>query len=72
MNNSWSAPEGSRQWSAVDFVNRGGLNGVVDELYDLEKDPYEIRNVIGSRAYAGVRDKLRRELAKLVAQSVGL
>jgi N-acetylglucosamine-6-sulfatase len=54
----------------IHWVNRGG--GLLDELYDLERDPYELKNVIASRAYAGVRTKLRRELAKLVAESVGL
>jgi len=44
----------------------------VDELYDLERDPYEIRNVIGRPAYAKVRARLYRELAKLVAQAAGL
>jgi N-acetylglucosamine-6-sulfatase len=51
----------------IHWVNRDA-----DELYDLEQDPYELRNLIGSRAYAGVREKLRRELARLVAASVGL
>ncbi|HSD53912.1 MAG TPA: sulfatase-like hydrolase/transferase [Burkholderiales bacterium] len=52
----------------IHWVNREG----VDELYDLERDPYELKNVIASRAYAGVRTKLRKELARLVAESVGL
>jgi len=54
----------------IHWVNRGG--GQLDELYDLERDPYELKNVIASRAYAPVRTKLRRELARLVAESVGL
>jgi N-acetylglucosamine-6-sulfatase len=54
----------------IHWVNRGG--GLLDELYDLERDPYELKNLIGSRAYAPVRTKLRRELARLVAESVGL
>jgi arylsulfatase A-like enzyme len=43
-----------------------------DELYDLERDPYEITNVIGDPAYAGTRKKLHKELRKLVADCVGL
>jgi N-acetylglucosamine-6-sulfatase len=54
----------------IHWVNRGG--GLLDELYDLERDPYELKNVIASRAYASVRTKLRKELARLVAESVGL
>jgi arylsulfatase A-like enzyme len=44
----------------------------VDELYDLAKDPYEMKNVIGSRAHAGMRKRLTTELRKLVADSSGL
>jgi arylsulfatase A-like enzyme len=54
----------------IHWVNRD--DGRLDELYDLDRDPYELRNVIGARAYAPVRAKLKRELARLVAESVGL
>jgi arylsulfatase A-like enzyme len=60
------------RYKYIHWVNRGGLNGIIDELYDLEKDPYELKNVISSRAYAGVRAKMHKELAKLVAASIGL
>jgi arylsulfatase A-like enzyme len=35
------------------------------ELYDLERDPRELRNVYDDPAYAGVREDLRRELERL-------
>ena len=35
-----------------------------DELYDLEKDPGETRNVIAEPAYAGIRDRLHDELVE--------
>jgi len=54
----------------IHWVNRD--DGMLDELYDLDRDPYELKNVIGARAYAPVRAKLKRELARLVAESVGL
>ena len=44
----------------------------VDEVYDLERDPYEIRNVIEDPKYAETTKKLHKELRKLVADSVGL
>ena len=44
----------------------------VDELYDLERDPYEITNVIGDPAYGAARKDLVRKLKGLVAESVGL
>ncbi len=37
------------------------------ELYDLEKDPLEVRNVHGDPAYAGVRRALEAELRRLQA-----
>jgi N-acetylglucosamine-6-sulfatase len=55
----------------IHWVNRGKA-GELDELYDLEKDPFELKNLIASRAHAPVREKLRRELKRLIAEAVGL
>ena len=44
----------------------------VDELYDLERDPYEITNVIGDPAYRETAEGLRGKLRTLVAEAVGL
>jgi N-acetylglucosamine-6-sulfatase len=55
----------------IHWVNRGTASEL-DELYDLDRDPYELKNLNRSRAYAPVRDKLRRELRRLVAEAVGL
>jgi len=52
----------------IHWVHREG----VDELYDLEKDPYEIENRIGEPAYTKLKTSLQKELRKLVAESVGL
>ena len=35
------------------------------ELYDLERDPHELQNVYGDRAYAATRDYLLKELDRL-------
>ena len=43
-----------------------------DELYDLDRDPHEIRNLNRSRTYAATRERLRRELRRLVTEAVGL
>jgi len=49
------------------------LDGVeCDELYDLRSDPYEMRNLIGQRSQKGLVARLRKQLATLVARSVGL
>jgi arylsulfatase A-like enzyme len=55
----------------IKWVNRA-KNGELDELYDLDKDPYEINNVAKRTAYRATRDKLKRELRKLAADALGL
>ena len=55
----------------IRWVTRG-MNGELDELYDLDADPYEIRNVIGRPQYRAVRERLRRELRRLVVEANGL
>jgi len=55
----------------IRWVNRG-RNGELDEFYDLDRDPYEIANVIKRPAYRALRDRLRRELRRLVAEAAGL
>jgi arylsulfatase A-like enzyme len=52
----------------IHWVHKEG----VDELYDLERDPYEVRNVIRKPAYGKVRTRLYKELRKLVAEAAGL
>ncbi|MBV8191117.1 MAG: DUF4976 domain-containing protein [Alphaproteobacteria bacterium] len=49
------------------------LDGVeCDELYDLKSDPYEMHNLIAKKSERETVDRLRRQLSKLVAHSVGL
>ncbi len=52
----------------IHWVHKEG----VDELYDLERDPYEIANVIRKPSYGKVRGRLYQELRKLVAEAAGL
>ena len=55
----------------IHWVNRGEASEL-DELYDLERDPYEMRNLIDDARYAQTRKDLVKELRKLVAEAVGL
>ena len=55
----------------IHWVNRS-RNGELDELYDLNRDPYEIANVNQRPAYRAVRDKLQRELRRLTTEALGL
>ena len=43
-----------------------------DELYDLERDPYELSNVIGSEEMEKIVATLRKELGQLVSTATGL
>src|SRR5262249_31280442 len=44
----------------------------LDELYDLQTDPREERNIIHDRAHQSLVSGLRSELGKLVDRSIGL
>jgi arylsulfatase A-like enzyme len=55
----------------IRWVNRS-RDGELDELYDLDKDPYELANLNRSRSYRAVREKLQRELRKLTVEALGL
>ncbi len=55
-------------WKYITWINQDGM----DELYHLERDPYEQTNLIGRPEMKGTIEQLRRELGRLVAQSVGL
>ena len=55
----------------IHWVNRGRA-GELDELYDLDKDPWELKNLIASPAHARARASLRRELKRLVPEALDL
>jgi arylsulfatase A-like enzyme len=59
------------RYKLIHWVNRS-RNGELDELYDLENDPYEIVNLNRSRTYAPVREKLKRQLRALTVEALGL
>ncbi|MFQ5705134.1 MAG: sulfatase [Gemmatimonadales bacterium] len=44
----------------------------LDELYDLEADPYEMRNMIDDAESAGLRRDMRAELGRLVLDAMEL
>ena len=48
------------------FIRYRELAGM-NELYDLQQDPFELTNLIGSPAAAGLRQKMEAELARLSA-----
>ncbi len=56
----------------IHWVQKSPTGLECDELYDLRADPYEMRNLIRQRAQAPTVAKLRRELSRLVTESIGL
>ena len=60
-----------KRYKFIHWVNRG-RQGELDELYDLEKDPYELANLARRAAYRPVRERLTRELRRLTAEAIGL
>ena len=61
----------TERYKLIHWVNKD-RDGELDELYDLDKDPYELKNLIKSKAHAAVREKLRKDLKGLVAEAVGI
>jgi N-acetylglucosamine-6-sulfatase len=59
------------RYKYIHWVNLS-RNGELDELYDLEKDPYEITNLSKRPAYKALKTKLQRELRRLVPEALGL
>lgn len=41
------------------------------ELYDLDNDPYELRNLAGLDSYRGVSDRLKQRLLKRILSVEG-
>ena len=59
------------RYKYIHWVNRG-RNDELDELYDLDRDPYELVNLVKRSAHASVRAKLKRELRRLATDALGL
>lgn len=59
------------RYKYIHWVNRGRA-GELDELYDLDADPYELKNLNASRALAPLRARLQKNLRSLVAEALGL
>lgn len=54
-------------WKYIHYVDLSGA----DELYDLNRDPYEMRNLIASPGAAGELRRLREELARQLLATGG-
>jgi arylsulfatase A-like enzyme len=61
----------TNRYKYIRWVNRS-RNGELDELYDLENDPFELANLSKRPAYRAVRARLQRELRRLSVEALGL
>jgi N-acetylglucosamine-6-sulfatase len=59
------------RYKLIRWINRG-RNGELDELYDLDRDPYELTNLNRRPTYRPVREKLQRELRRLTVEALGI
>jgi N-acetylglucosamine-6-sulfatase len=55
----------TRRWKYIRYSELTGM----DELYDLQSDPYELKNRIGDPASATTLAALKRELERLIQES---
>ncbi|SEQ76392.1 Arylsulfatase A [Hyunsoonleella jejuensis] len=55
----------TKKWKYFRYVN----DKTIEELYDLEKDPKEIKNLIGKKKYTEVANKLRAKLDELIKKN---
>ena len=59
------------RYKLIHWVNRG-RGAELDELYDMERDPFELKNLARSARHARVKASLRSQMRRLVADAAGL
>jgi arylsulfatase A-like enzyme len=70
VNMSYKAVRTER-YKYIHWVNRS-RNGELNELYDLERDPFELRNLNHRASYRPIQEKLQRDLKRLTTEALGL
>jgi N-acetylglucosamine-6-sulfatase len=60
------------RYKYIHWVNRDDGTGRLDELYDLTRDPWELRNLARTKSSVGLRTRMRGELQRLVVEALGL
>jgi arylsulfatase A-like enzyme len=61
----------TERYKFIHWVNRS-RDGELDELYDLQQDPYELDNLNNRRAQRDLRYRLQRQLRALSVEALGL
>ena len=55
----------SGRWKYIHYLELDGM----DELYDLESDPYEMKNVIGQAGAAAALQEMKKAMERLLEES---
>ena len=55
----------SGRWKYIHYLELEGM----DELYDLEADPYEMKNLIAQQGAAAALDAMKKEMERLLKES---
>jgi N-acetylglucosamine-6-sulfatase len=58
----------TERWKYIHWTQHQGMA----EMYDLEKDPYELQNLAFDPARAKVREAMKKELRRLTAEALGI
>ena len=53
------------RWKFINYTELAGM----DELYDLQRDPFELKNLIGTPGVQTAHEHLKAELSRLLQQS---
>jgi N-acetylglucosamine-6-sulfatase len=56
-----------KRWKLIHYTDQPAF----DELYDLERDPYELKNVIGDQTAAGALATMQKKLQQALAETGG-
>ena len=59
------------RYKLIHWVNRG-RGAELDELYDVERDPFELKNLVRGARHARLRASLRSQMRRLVADAAGI
>jgi len=57
----------NERYKYIHYVDLAGA----DELYDLQEDPYELKNLISDPDYAAVLEQMKGDLDNLLKQTGG-
>jgi len=57
----------SRRWKYIHYLELRGM----DELYDLETDPYEMTNLIDQPSARKALARMKQELQRLLKKTTG-